>query len=63
VRTDKTLYQNGLAVLRTSEMPAVLIEVGYLNHDGDRAKLIDPKFQARVADAIARGIQKYVEGK
>lgn len=63
VRTDKTLYQNGLAVLRTSDMPAVLIEVGYLNHDGDRAKLIDPKFQARVADAIARGIQKYVEGK
>lgn len=63
VRTDKTLYQNGLAVLRTSEMPAVLIEVGYLNHDGDRAKLVDPQFQARVADAIARGIQKYVEGK
>lgn len=63
VRTDKTLYQTGLAVLRTSNMPAILIEVGYLNHDGDRARLIDPKFQARVADAIVRGIQKYVEGQ
>jgi N-acetylmuramoyl-L-alanine amidase len=63
VRTDKTLYQTGLAVLRTSDMPAVLIEVGYLNHDSDRAKLVDPGFQARIADAIVRGIQKYVEGK
>ncbi|MCW5932949.1 MAG: N-acetylmuramoyl-L-alanine amidase [Fimbriimonadia bacterium] len=62
VRSDKVLYDTGLAVLRTSRMPAVLIEMGYLNHDGDRAKLLDPQFQDRIAAAIARGIQKYVEG-
>lgn len=63
VRSDSMLYPSGLAVLRTSQMPAVLIEVGYLNHATDRAKLIDPKFQERIAEAIARGLKKYVEGQ
>ncbi|MFQ3610868.1 MAG: N-acetylmuramoyl-L-alanine amidase [Fimbriimonadales bacterium] len=63
VRSDSTLYQSGLAVLRTSQMPAVLIEVGFLNHDTDRAKLIDPKFQERVAEAIVRGLKAHVEGR
>ncbi|MEN3000274.1 MAG: N-acetylmuramoyl-L-alanine amidase [Armatimonadota bacterium] len=62
VRSDTTLYQSGLAVLRTSQMPAVLIEVGFLNHWYDRKKLIDPKFQEAVADAIVRGLKAYVEG-
>ncbi len=63
VRSDSTLYSNGLAVLRTSQMPAVLIEVGFLNHSFDRAKLVDPKFQERVAEAIVRGLKAYVESK
>ncbi len=63
VRSDSTLYQSGLAVLRTSQMPAVLIEVGFINHNTDRAKLIDPKFQERVADAIVRGLKAHVEGR
>lgn len=62
VRSDSTLYQSGLAVLRTSQMPAVLIEVGYLNHATDRAKLIDRRFQERIAEAIVRGLKNYVEG-
>lgn len=62
VRSDSTLYQSGLAVLRTSQMPAVLIEVGYLNHATDRAKLVDRRFQERIAEAIVRGLKNYVEG-
>lgn len=63
VRSDSTLYSSGLAVLRTTQMPAVLIEVGYLNHATDRARLLDPKFQDRVAEAIVRGLKNYVEGR
>lgn len=63
VRSDSTLYSSGLAVLRTSQMPAVLIEVGYLNHATDRTRLLDPKFQDRVAEAIVRGLKNYVEGR
>ncbi|MCS7299947.1 MAG: N-acetylmuramoyl-L-alanine amidase [Fimbriimonadales bacterium] len=63
VRSDSTLYQTGLAVLRHSQVPAVLIEVGFLNHAFDRAKLIDPAFQKRVAEAIVRGLKAHVEGR
>lgn len=63
VRSDSMLYQTGLAVLRTSEMPAVLIEVGYLNHAYDRARLIDPAFQKHIAEAIARGLKAHVEAQ
>jgi len=63
VRSDSMLYQTGLAVLRTSQMPAVLIEVGYLNHATDRAKLTDAKFQRRIAEAIVRGLKAHVEGR
>jgi N-acetylmuramoyl-L-alanine amidase len=63
VRSDSMLYQTGLAVLRTSQMPAVLIEVGYLNHSFDRAKLVNPDFQKRVAEAIVRGLKAHVEGR
>ncbi|BCW96590.1 MAG: N-acetylmuramoyl-L-alanine amidase [Fimbriimonadales bacterium] len=63
VRSDSMLYQTGLAVLRTSQMPAVLIEVGYLNHSFDRAKLVNPDFQKRIAEAIVRGLKAHVEGR
>ena len=46
----------GLYVLRATHMPAVLVETGFINHDGDRAKLSDPGYQATLATAIARGV-------
>jgi N-acetylmuramoyl-L-alanine amidase len=60
-RSDTVLYASGLAVLRESVTPAVLIEVGYINHSTDRAKLMDSGFQQRVAQAIFDGIRGYVE--
>ncbi|MCX7993126.1 MAG: N-acetylmuramoyl-L-alanine amidase, partial [Fimbriimonadales bacterium] len=63
VRSDTMLYQNGLAVLRHSQVPTVLIEVGYLNHSFDRARLVEPAFQKRVAGAIVRGLKAHVEGQ
>lgn len=60
--SDSVLYQNGLAVLRTSNMPAVLVEVAYINTDRDRKRLIDPEFQQSVADAVAEGVREYYSG-
>ena len=60
--SDGILYQNGLAVLRVSTMPAVLCEVAYINNSRDRRKLCDPDFQQKVAAALCRGIKSYVEG-
>lgn len=43
-----------LAVLRRTQMPAVLVEVGFINTDADN-RLLDSRFDA-VANAIATGI-------
>ena len=57
--SDNSLYANGLAVLRETNMTAVLCEVGYINNTKDRQKLLDPQFQSRVANAIYLGIKDY----
>lgn len=60
--SDSVLYQNGLGVLRASNMPSILVEVAYINTDRDRKRLIDPEFQQSVADAIAEGVRNYYSG-
>lgn len=47
-----------LAVLRQTEMPAVLVEVGFINTDADN-RLWDQRFD-EVAEAIAKGILETV---
>jgi N-acetylmuramoyl-L-alanine amidase len=60
--SDGILYSSGLAVLRCSSMPAVLVEVAYINNQRDRRKLVDDDFQQHVAQAICDGLRHYVEG-
>jgi len=62
VLSDGTMYAHGFEVLRDTTMPAILVEVAYINNATDRRKLVDPDFQQRVADAICRGLRAYVEG-
>ena len=50
--------RTGLAVLRRTEMPAVLIEAGFINHDRDN-EIFDNNFY-EVASAIAMGIERAV---
>lgn len=45
----------GLVVLRRTEMPAVLVEVGFINTDVDN-KIFDENFNA-IAEAIAKGLE------
>ncbi|URD59710.1 N-acetylmuramoyl-L-alanine amidase [Sphingomonas sp. KRR8] len=44
-------------VLRRTEAPAVLVEVGYLSNAGDEAMLRDPAQRARMVAALARAIE------
>lgn len=48
----------GLVVLRRTNMPAVLLELGFINHDGDN-RIFDEQFN-EMADAIVRGIEQSV---
>ena len=48
-------------VLRNTSMPAVLVETGFVTGEEDAARLNDPAFRTRMAEAIAAGILEYVQ--
>lgn len=52
-------YQN-LALCRPSQMPAVLVEVGFMINPEELVKLLNPEFQQKVADSIAGSIRQYI---
>jgi N-acetylmuramoyl-L-alanine amidase len=45
-------------LLRLTSMPTVRIEVGYLTHLRDRARLLDPAFRDVVAEGILVGVKR-----
>jgi len=57
---DRGVKQANFYVLRNSAMPAVLVEVGFVTGREDAPRLADPAFRRQMAEAIARGILRYV---
>ncbi|MBE3582830.1 MAG: N-acetylmuramoyl-L-alanine amidase [Limnochordaceae bacterium] len=49
-------------VLRQSKVPAVIVEVGFLSNPEERARLQDPEYRQRVAEAILAGLIRYYRG-
>lgn len=49
-----------LAVLRTSLMPAALVECGFMSTPEELEQLIDPAYQDKLAQGIANGILAYL---
>lgn len=48
------------AVIRETNMPAILIEGGFLSNEEELAKIKDPNYLKKVAWGIAQGIDKYL---
>lgn len=48
-----------ILVVRESQMPACLIETGFLTNASERRRLTDPSYQERLAEGIAEGIDQY----
>ncbi|OYD90959.1 N-acetylmuramoyl-L-alanine amidase [Nostoc sp. 'Peltigera membranacea cyanobiont' 210A] len=48
-------------VLRKSSMPSILVETGYMSGYEDNPRLGTREYQNRMAEAIARGILKYLQ--
>ena len=59
--TDRGVQTGNYAVLRETEMPAVLIETGFITTPAERARLTDPDYQALLARGIADGISAYLD--
>ena len=47
------------AVLRTSDMPAMLVETAFISNAEEERRLVDPAYQRKVAGAVLDGVQTY----
>ena len=56
---DRGLRRARFEVLRTPNMPAVLIEGGFLTDTVERSKIADPKYRALMATTIVQGVLAY----
>jgi len=54
---DRGVRQDAHHVLLGATMPAVLVEVGFIDHPIEGKQLADPAVQAKIADAIAEAIE------
>lgn len=59
---DDGLYEDSLALTRPSGAMAVLLELGYLTHPADCARIARADFAPRVAHTLARALAAYLEG-
>lgn len=57
---DRSVRSEDYAVLRETDMPAVLVETGFMTCPEELALLTDGDYQAKLADGIAQGILKYL---
>lgn len=56
---DRGLKRGRYAVLRLARCPAVLIEAGFLSHDGEARRVGTPQYRQEIAAAIATGVRHY----
>jgi N-acetylmuramoyl-L-alanine amidase len=56
---DRGVRRARFAVLRDAEMPAILIEGGYMTHPTEGKNIFDAAYRKQMAAAIVRGILSY----
>ncbi|MFS0553805.1 N-acetylmuramoyl-L-alanine amidase family protein [Brevibacillus sp. 179-C9.3 HS] len=57
---DRGVKKEEFFVVKDTQMPAVLLEVGYLTNPAEEQKLLEEDFQYRIASSIIEGIQDYL---
>jgi N-acetylmuramoyl-L-alanine amidase len=58
---DRGVQQAPFYVLMGLEAPAILVEVGFISHPDEGARLTDAAYQQKVAEAIARGVGAFLQ--
>ena len=60
---DRGVFARHFWVLRSSEIPSLLIESGYINCRFDRKRLLDSRYRQKLCDGIADGVTHYWQKK
>ncbi|KKM09476.1 hypothetical protein SY88_17790 [Clostridiales bacterium PH28_bin88] len=55
--------RTNLYLLRASNVPTVLVEMGFISNPEDKRKLQEPAFRQQMAVAVSEGILQYLEDK
>jgi len=53
------VQQAGFAVLKSPDIPSLLVETGFLSHPKEELKLRDPSYQAKLAAAMLQALRRY----
>lgn len=56
---DRSVRRARFAVLRDAEMPAILVESGYMSHPAEGKKIFDAAYRQQIASSIVKGILSY----
>lgn len=57
--TDRKVKSRKFLVIRKTNMPAVLLELGFMTNKEEVAQLADPNYQKILSQAIARSVDEY----
>ncbi|BCJ85629.1 N-acetylmuramoyl-L-alanine amidase family protein [Effusibacillus dendaii] len=47
-------------ILRNLDIPSVLVEYGYLSNPNELASLLEPRYQTKMVDSLAEGIEHFL---
>lgn len=57
----RNVEQAGFAVLKSPDIPSILVETAFISNPNEEEKLRSQAYQDKMADAIAAGIKRYFE--
>ncbi|HSR51174.1 MAG TPA: N-acetylmuramoyl-L-alanine amidase [Acidobacteriota bacterium] len=58
--SDNRVMEIPLSLLEPVDTPSLLVETGYISSSDDLRRLKDPLFQERLAEALARALERYL---
>ena len=57
--TNRGVKHAGFLVLKSPDIPSILVETAFISNPGEEARLLDSKHQQRLAQAIHSGVRAY----
>jgi len=55
-----SVEQAGFAVLKSPDIPSILVETAFISNPQEEKRLKDTAYQEKLADAILQGIRNYL---